>query len=148
MNPAFDAVEYLILLSAETPDQKERRVLPPQIIHIDREHFLAWFEVASAPEAKGNRDTIRISLVAGAMQQHWTTICSDADRGMATCPDCDSCAYFGARNVWGGDAILSGAGCEVHCRPRVDRHGRSGPDEDQTSASSEIRRAESTRMSL
>jgi hypothetical protein len=96
VNPAFDEVEYLILLSAETPDPKERRVLPPQIIHIDREHFLAWFEVASVPEAKGNRDTIRIALVAGAMQQHWTTICSDADRGMATCPDCDSCAYFGA----------------------------------------------------
>jgi hypothetical protein len=96
VNPAFDAVEYLILLSAETPAPKERRGLPPKIIHIDREHFLAWFEVASATEAKGHRDTIRIALVAGAMQRHWMTICSDANRDMVTCPDCDSCAYFGA----------------------------------------------------
>ncbi|WP_035354900.1 hypothetical protein [Edaphobacter aggregans] len=96
VNPAFDAVEYLILLSAEAPAPQERRGLPPQIVHIDREHFLTRFEAASAPQAKGHRDTIRIALVAGAMQQHWTTICSDANREMVTCPDCDSCAYFGA----------------------------------------------------
>jgi hypothetical protein len=37
----------------------------------------------------------RVAVVAGAMQHHWTTICSDVDRDMATCPFCDNCAYFG-----------------------------------------------------
>jgi len=88
-------VEYLILLSAEPPPLDKLQYLPPRIIHIDREHFLDWYKTAAEPELLGKEFGARVVVVAGAMQHHWTTICSDVDRGMSTCPDCDSCAYFG-----------------------------------------------------
>jgi hypothetical protein len=69
--------------------------LPQRVIHIDREHFLSWYEQAAKPELLGKEFGARVAIVAGAMMQHWTTICSDVDRDMATCPDCDNCAYFG-----------------------------------------------------
>jgi hypothetical protein len=94
-NPAFDGVEFLILLSAETPPPDALGHLPPRIVHINRQHFLGWYERAAAPELLGREFGARVAIVAGAMQQHWTTICSDIDRDMATCPACDSCAYFG-----------------------------------------------------
>ncbi|MBB5318012.1 hypothetical protein [Tunturibacter empetritectus] len=94
-NPAFDDVEYLILLSSETPSPDALAYLPPRILHIDRQHFLAWYEKAAAPELLGKEFGARAAIVAGAMQHHWTTICSDVDRDDATCPDCDSCGYFG-----------------------------------------------------
>jgi hypothetical protein len=94
-NPAFDNTEFLILLSAETPPADALASLPPRILHIDRQHFLYWYEKAAAPELLGKEFGARVAVVAGAMQHHWTTICSDVDREMSTCPDCDNCAYFG-----------------------------------------------------
>lgn len=95
LNPAFDRVEYLILLSAEAPSPDMRPKLPPQIIYIDREHFLTWFQSALEPEMRDNRNSMRIAVLAGEMQDYWTTICSDIQREMSTCPNCDACAYFG-----------------------------------------------------
>jgi hypothetical protein len=94
-NPAFDGTKYLVLLSAEDPPANARSLLPPKIVHIDREHFLGWYEKAAKPELLGKAFQTRAVIVAGAMQDHWTTICSDIDREMSVCPDCDSCAYFG-----------------------------------------------------
>jgi hypothetical protein len=94
-NAAFDVVEYLILLSAEKPPASALEALPPQIVHIDRAHFLSWYEEASEPELKGREFGTRVAIVAGAMQEHWTQICSDTDREMSICPDCDGCVYFG-----------------------------------------------------
>lgn len=42
----------------------------------------------------------RVAIVAGEMQHYWTTLCSEQDREMATCPDCDSCALVRERRVW------------------------------------------------
>lgn len=91
VNAAFDGVEYLILLSAETPPPDALECSPPRIVHIDRQHFLAWYEKAVAPELLGKGFGARVAIVAGAMQHYWTTICSDVDREM----NCDGCAYFG-----------------------------------------------------
>jgi hypothetical protein len=92
LDPDFDRAKYLILLSAEDPSPDKLRGLPSQIIHIDQEHFLSWFKVAvSGPQMQD----LRVGLVAGFMQQHWVGICGDRDRDMATCPNCDACAYFG-----------------------------------------------------
>jgi hypothetical protein len=99
LQKSFSNVVYLILLSPEEPRWEKRKELermghlPPQIIHIDRSHFLDWFKVkVSKLQAPIN---MQIDFVAGAMQDHWVTICSDKDREMAACPDCDNCAYFG-----------------------------------------------------
>jgi hypothetical protein len=92
LNPEFNEVEYLILLSSETPPADKLPGLPPQIIHIDRGHFLAWFKDAVS---KPQMDNVRINILAGSMQEHWTAICRQKDRDMATCPNCDDCAYFG-----------------------------------------------------
>jgi hypothetical protein len=99
LNPSFSEVKYLILLSPDEPRWERREelflmgMLPPQIIHIDRSHFLGWFKVrVSKLQAPLN---MQIDFVAGTMQDHWVTICSDSDREMAACPNCDSCAYFG-----------------------------------------------------
>jgi hypothetical protein len=95
VNPAFNSTEFLILLSAEAPPQSTLDHLPRRIVHIDRDHFLSWYEKAAKPELLGKEFGIRVGVIAGAMQRHWTTICSDVDREMSTCPDCDNCAYFG-----------------------------------------------------
>lgn len=99
LNPSFSDVKYLILLSSDEPRWAKRKemelkgTLPLQIIHIDRSHFLDWFKVkVSKLLAPLN---MQIDFVAGAMQDHWVTICSDKDREMASCPNCDNCAYFG-----------------------------------------------------
>jgi hypothetical protein len=95
----FNDVVYLILLSPEEPRWEKRKemermgTLPPQIIHIDRSHFLDWFKVkVSKLHPPVN---MQIDSVAAAMQDHWVEICSDKDREMAACPNCDSCPYFG-----------------------------------------------------
>lgn len=62
------------------------------MIHLDPGHFLDWFRRVSKPQIA----QFRLSVIAGEMKEHWLEICSDKDRDMATCPDCDSCAYFGA----------------------------------------------------
>lgn len=88
LSAAFDRVEYLILLSSDAPVANKLAELPPKIIYIDRRRFQAWFERALS-------DNLRIELLAGAMQEYWTTICSDREREMAQCPNCDNCPYFG-----------------------------------------------------
>jgi len=94
-NRDFDQVEYLILLSGEAPPAAAGRKLPPHIMHIDREHFLAWFQPKWEQESRKHKNEVRLEAVAGAMHEHWTTICSDADRQMSTCPHCNECPYFG-----------------------------------------------------
>jgi hypothetical protein len=95
LNPEFDRVEYLILLFPDALPAEVVPKLPPQIIHIDREHFLTWFQAESEQEGRKHKNTARVEVLAGAMQEHWITICSDASRQMSTCPNCDDCPYFG-----------------------------------------------------
>jgi len=87
---------------------------PPQIIHIDIEHFLDWFEVASQSERIGERNSIRIDVIAGDMQDHWVTICRDTDRDMAACPDCDGLSLFRRGGFRRGAATLSQTGGLFH----------------------------------
>jgi hypothetical protein len=94
-SPAFAKVRYLILLSAKAPPANRRSELPPEVIHIDHKHFLDWYESVSKGKREADENRLRIGLVAGRMQEHWNRICGDADRELAVCPDCDSCAYFG-----------------------------------------------------
>jgi hypothetical protein len=94
-NPAFDSVKFLILLSSEAPPPDALQYLPPQIIYIDQQRFLAWYEKVSEPKSKADRTAMQLEIIAGAMNEHWTKICSDVDRDMSTCPECDACPYFG-----------------------------------------------------
>ena len=43
-NPAFAATEFLILVSAETPPPDLLDLLSRPVNHIDREHFLSWYQ--------------------------------------------------------------------------------------------------------
>jgi hypothetical protein len=98
-NPAFAAVRFLIVLSESMPSPRELAALPPKIVRINRAHFGEWFAKASTDYGRehqpGEKLTARVHLIAGAMQEHWIRLCPDADRQMATCPDCNSCPYFG-----------------------------------------------------
>jgi hypothetical protein len=97
-NPAFNETHFLIVLSDDQPAAKHLPLLPPKIVWIDRLHFGEWYASACADYAKshqpGSKITMRCRLIAGAMNEHWLTICPDTDREMASCPDCNSCAYF------------------------------------------------------
>jgi hypothetical protein len=66
LNPAFDGVEYLILLSAKTPPPDALDHLPPRIVHINLQHFLAWYEKAVAPEMLGKEFRALVVGVWGA----------------------------------------------------------------------------------
>ncbi len=54
------------------------------------------------------------------MQEHWTTICYDVEREMSTCPDCDSCAYFGEGMFGEATPFFLRFGREVDRHPRND----------------------------
>lgn len=95
LSPAFRETKYLILLNTVNPPAAARGKLPPEVVHIDPEHFRKWYPAASLAERIAERNSHRIDILAGEMQDHWVTICSDKDRDMAVCPDCDSCPYFG-----------------------------------------------------
>lgn len=94
-NPVFTNVHFLILLSEEDPPVHALSTLPPEVIHINQKHFLAWYENASLPQARGQEFATRVAVVAPAMQEHWISLCSDVGRAMSICPDCDGCPYFG-----------------------------------------------------
>lgn len=98
-DPRFAEVRFLIVLSESKPSPREAAALPPEILPIDREHFGGWFAKASAAywreHQPGEKLTARVNLIAGAMQEHWLSLCPDSDRPMATCPECNSCPYFG-----------------------------------------------------
>lgn len=102
---AFGETKYLIILSPKDPPAEVRDQLPPEIVHIDLEHFLEWYEAASQVERIEQRNSTRIDVIAGEMQGHWVTICSDNERDMAACPDCDGCPYFG-EGLMDGEAHL------------------------------------------
>lgn len=87
-SPAFADVQYLIVLSNGVPPPAKREQLPPNIVYIDHDHFVSWFEPAT-------RNKFRIEIVASEMQKHFLTVCSDTERDGATCPQCDDCCYFG-----------------------------------------------------
>ena len=107
-DPRFAEVRFLIVLSDSKPSAREAAALPPEILPIDREHFGPWFAKASTEYGRehqpGEKLTARVNLIAGAMQEHWLTLCPDRDREMATCPDCNSCPYFG--NGMAGEAAV------------------------------------------
>lgn len=93
LDPSFREVKYLILYDQENPPSRYAAQLPPEIIHLDHVHFLDWF---ARVVAKPQMAQFRLDLIAAAMREYWVEICCDKERDMATCPDCDSCAYFGA----------------------------------------------------
>jgi hypothetical protein len=97
-SPAFAAVRFLIVLSESMPSARDSVALP-KIVGIDRAHFGEWYARACGEYARkhqpGEKLTARVNLIAGAMQEHWVRICPDAGRQMASCPDCNSCRYFG-----------------------------------------------------
>ena len=125
--PSFSDVEYLILLSPDEPRCEERKelgrtgTLPLQIIHIDRSHFLDWFKVkVSKLQTPIN---MQIDFVAGAMQDHWVAICSDRDREMAACPNCDNCAYFGEGMFNEADPFFRGLAARFIASYAIDSKG-------------------------
>lgn len=105
-SPAFATVRFLIVLSESMPSPRESAALP-KIVRIDRAHFGKCYANACADYARkhqrGEKLTARVNLIAGAMQEHWVKICPDAGRQIATCPDCNSCPYFGDGNA--GEAV-------------------------------------------
>lgn len=76
-----------------------------------------------------------------------TTICSNADRDIATCPDCDNCAYFGDGISGEATPFFQELAARFIVAHELTARVEAEPDEDQVSATSEIRRAESTGMS-
>lgn len=98
-SPHFGSVKYLIVLSADDPSDQKWKLLPPKIIHIDRQHFLDWYKPEGrryAEQAQVNsRLNARMNIVAEAMQEIFTNICDATDRDMAACPNCELCPYFG-----------------------------------------------------
>jgi hypothetical protein len=94
-NEAFDKVELLILLSAEAPPAHELPSLPRRIIHIDRRHFLKWYENAAAPEMLGSGEWRKVWL---RRQQYARSL----DRNLRRCGSRDGAQKVRrAASFWG-----------------------------------------------
>lgn len=100
--PRFADVAILIVLEQQKPPAKLHKLLPKQIIHIDKSHFTPWYEQAARAYAQEmeqvdpvRRDEARLAIIAGDLHSRWVKVCPHRDRDMATCPDCELCPYFG-----------------------------------------------------
>jgi hypothetical protein len=99
---AFSKVGILIVLEEGEPPDDIRPHLPAKIIHVDRQHFVAWYENANRdydyrrPEIQGVlQQRAPLAVIAGGFHGRWVEVCPHKERDMASCPDCDGCPYFG-----------------------------------------------------
>jgi hypothetical protein len=99
---AFSKVAILIVLEDQPPTADIRPLLPPTIIHIDRAHFVTWYERAN-PKYEYRRPGVQpglqmlacVNVIASEFLSRWVEICPHKERDMAICPHCDMCPYFG-----------------------------------------------------
>lgn len=99
-NKEFSKVEYLILLSPETPPADKLRLLPDTILYIDIEKFVPWFREKCKEFIQDKEKNLeeqqlllRIELIKGEFYRRYLEVCPDRDRDMAICPSCQGCAY-------------------------------------------------------
>lgn len=104
----FKEVSILIVLNPSEPPKDVKDKLPETIIHIDVNHFVAWW----CPKARAYAETKKIqnflNLIAGEFQKRFVTDCIDKDRDMSTCPECDLCPYFAEGTAYEASSIFQG----------------------------------------
>jgi len=94
----FKEVSILIVLNPSKPPKKIKDKLPKTTIYLNINDFVEWWRPKARAYAKSKQTQNIISLIADEFQNMVTEMrneyCSYQDRDMATCPDCDMCAYF------------------------------------------------------
>lgn len=91
----YKDVKILVVLTPAKPTAELKNRLPKKIIYIDIEDFVEWWRPKAKDYSIAKRIKLIIDLIAGEFQRRYVKNCQDKERDMATCPDCDTCAYFG-----------------------------------------------------
>jgi hypothetical protein len=94
-NRAFKNVSVLVVLNPNEPPNAVRDILPKTLIYIDVNDFVEWWRPRAKQYAEGKRIQRLIEAIAEEFHRRFVSRCCDQDRDMATCPECDLCAYFG-----------------------------------------------------
>jgi hypothetical protein len=91
--------DMLIVLSPEGPEIKGMKT-----IYLDLKDFVRWWWPRSGGLEVLNSIELRLDQIASAFAYFFQEGCNDKERDMATCPNCNSCPYFGG---WIEDDELS-----------------------------------------
>ncbi len=91
----FKEVSVLIVLNPSEPSEEIKCNLPDTILYIDVDDFVEWWRPIARNYAKTKKIQTIIDMIAGEFQERFIKSCSDTDRDMSTCPECDLCPYFG-----------------------------------------------------
>lgn len=111
----FSKVEYLAVLSPEKPKPDKLQYLPREIIYLDIDKFVPWFRIKckefmenKSVEIEKEQLSLRIELFANEFTKRYIEICPDKSREMATCPNCQTCAYESEINFidWSIDYLI------------------------------------------
>lgn len=102
----FKKVSILVVLNPSEPPEEIKGKLPKTIIHIDIDDFVEWWRPKAKAYAKTKKIQGIIDLIAGEFQKRFVRDCSDKDRDMSTCPECDLCPYFGEGTAYEASSLF------------------------------------------
>lgn len=99
LNPKWDKTELMVVFYPSPPSDEIKNLVPAEIINLDQEDFREWFVPKADKYIKNHNrnhtDSRFWSLVTGEFQRRYYDLCSDKNRELITCPDCDLCPYNG-----------------------------------------------------
>lgn len=87
---SFHGDIFLVVLESKPPSKIIKKRLPNNIIHIDINHFSEWWLTST----DSNRFNSIVILICTELEKIYYRNCSDTDRSMAICPNCNCCSYF------------------------------------------------------
>jgi len=91
----FRNVDFLIVLNHDKPFGKVRRNLPKRIVYIDIDDFIKWWVPELERYTKKKKIQGFIDMISNEFHRRFIKNCTNKDKDLSTCPDCNSCAYFG-----------------------------------------------------
>lgn len=94
LSDTFDNCKLLIVLNPKEPSDLLREKLPKDIINIDIDDFIRFWEPKEKILAQQDRGSAVFSLIKGDFIRRYLFYCDDKDRDMAICPNCLNCAYY------------------------------------------------------
>jgi len=112
LDKRFDKVSALVVLSRYDKDE-ELEPLPKYIVYLDIPDFVQWFKPRAKEYAIKKQQMHVVNRLGNYFKTLYVKDCSDKERDMAVCPNCELCPYFGEGMGEGWTAFQEIAGAFI-----------------------------------